>query len=173
MVTAAVDGVKGEPLSVLMDKLGQRAAFERSGVRLYQSLIGKVEVVQPPQVDDMLADLQHICDEELSHFLMLSEVIKDMGGDPTAQTPCADVSGVAALGLLQVITDPRTTVAQSLEAIQTAELTDNACWELLIDLAGQSGHDKLVGPFQQALTAEQEHLTMVNRWLRHCVIEQA
>lgn len=45
---------------------------------------------------------------------MLSEAIVDMGGDPTAQTPCADVSAVAAMGLIQVLTDPRTTLAQGL-----------------------------------------------------------
>src|SRR5690606_1425878 len=105
----------------------------------------------------LLADLQHIMEEEFQHFQMLTEVIGEMGGDPTSQTPCADISAVAAMGLIQVLTDPRTTLAQGLQALLTAELTDNAAWELLIELAEQGGHDELVPPFQKALSSETEH----------------
>lgn len=57
-------------------------------------------------------------------------------------------------------------MAQSLEALLTAELTDNACWELLIELASQEGHKQLDVPFREALAAEQEHVVKVTNWLR-------
>ena len=60
--------------------------------------------------------------------------IQSLGGDPTAQTPAADVTGVEGMGLMQVLTDPKTTVAQALHAILVAEMTDNAAWEELIEL---------------------------------------
>lgn len=172
IATTAIDGLKGEPLPLLMDKLGQRTAFERTGTRLYEALIRKVEAVQPPQVDLMLTDLRTIRAEELSHFQMLVQVIRELGGDPTTQTPGADVSGVAALGLLQVITDPRTTLTQSLEAIQTAELTDTACWKLLIGLVDKTGHKKLAAPFRAAHEAETRHVETIKRWLETCMLEQ-
>lgn len=173
-VTETVVGkLKGKNPEVLFDKLGERAAYERSGVRLYQAMISKVKVTPHPEQAALLADLDHICEEEFQHFQMLSGVIADMGGDPTAQTPCADVSGVASLGMIQVITDPRTTLAQCLQALLSVELTDNACWELLIELAEQGGHDELIAPFQKALASEQEHETMIKQWLRNMVMEEA
>ena len=67
--------------------------------------------------------------------------------DPTAMTPCANTAGVASMGIMQVITDPRTTVPQCLSAILTAELADNAGWELLIQLANEMGQDDMVAQF--------------------------
>jgi ferritin-like metal-binding protein YciE len=52
-------------------------------------------------------------------------------------------------------------------------MTDNACWELLIELAEQGGHDELIPPFQKALASEQEHETVIKQWLRKMVMEEA
>ena len=59
------------------------------------------------------------------------------------QTPCADVTGAESIGLLQVVSDPKTTVDQSLHAILVAELADNAGWEELIALAREMGQDDM------------------------------
>jgi rubrerythrin len=173
LLSTAMDKMTGKSPEVLIDKLGQRLAFERSGVRLYEALITKVETMGHTRRDELCMDLRRIRQEEFEHFQMLTSVIQDIGADPTAQTPCADISGVASLGLLQVITDPRTTVAQSLEAILTAELTDNACWELLIELATEVGHEKMAAPFRDALLAEQQHLVTIKQWLRETVLTEA
>lgn len=77
------------------------------------------------------------------------------------------------MGILQVITDPRTTLAQSLQALLTAEMTDNAAWELLLELAEKGGHDDMIEPFKEALTAEQEHEATIKQWLRKMVMEEA
>src|SRR5690606_30308734 len=126
-----------------------------------------------PDNAELLTDLNYICKEEYQHFQMLTEVIQEMGADPTAQTPSADVSGVANLGILQVITDPRTTVAHGLEALLTAELTDFACWELLIELVGATGHEKLKAPFSKALAAEQDHTARITRQLKLATLSTA
>lgn len=173
LAKTAMGKLKGQNPEVLLDKLGQRLAYERSGVRLYQAMIGKVLAAGHPNSGQLLADLQHICEEELNHFKMLDQAIRELGGDPTAQTPCADVSGVASLGMIQVITDPRTTVAQSLETMLSVELTDNACWELLIDLVAQAGHDQLVERFRGALVNEEQHEVMITRWVRESVLAEA
>lgn len=173
LAETAVGKLKGQSPELLFDKLGERAAFERSGVRLYQAMISKVKVVPHAEQAALLRDLEHICEEEFRHFEMLANTIEEMGGDPTAQTPCADVSAVATLGILQVITDPRTTLAQCLQALLTAEMTDNAAWELLIELARKGGHDDVLEPFQQALASEQEHEVMIKQWLRKIVMEEA
>ena len=184
--------------SVLMDKVGERIAFERGGVRLYEALLAKYDAVSrtgdvlpaasdvhevahaqglavlaPVEGEAPAETLHRIRAEELAHFRMLCEAMTQLGGDPTAQTPCADVTATASMGIMQVLTDPRTTLAQCLNAILTAELTDNAGWELLIQLAEQAGEAELVGRFLGALAQEQEHLVTVKGWLTALVTQGA
>ena len=92
--------------------------------------------------------------------------MEKLGGDPTAQTPCADVSAVAASGFMQVLNDPRTTLAQCLNAMLAVELADNAGWELLADLAEDAGQSDMASQFLAALAEEQEHLVIVKGWLK-------
>jgi len=88
-----------------------------------------------------------------------------LGGDPTAQTPCADATATASMGIMQVVTDPRTTLAQSLNAMLIAELADNAGWELLIALAQEAGKTEIAELFEDAMAEEQEHLVTIKSWL--------
>jgi len=151
------------PLMLLMDKLGERLAFERSGTRLYDALMVKCKAAG---AKIPAKELQHIRDEEAMHFALCGAAIQSLGGDPTEQTPCADVAGVEGMGLMQVLTDPRTTVPQALHAILVAEMTDNAAWEELIELAQPMGNDDLVARFQKAQANEAEHLEKVRAWYK-------
>ena len=86
-----------EGLVVLLDKLGERPAFERQGTRLYQVFLQKFEAL--PEDDELgptAEDIRHICDEELEHFTKLQKAITRLGGDATVQTPSADIAGVLA-----------------------------------------------------------------------------
>lgn len=178
-----------EAVSVFMDKLGERLAFERTGTRLYDALITKYLALSNaqeeipvaaangnggmPQGDDALLTLRKIRADELSHFQLLAHAVETLGGDPTALTPCADVTAAASIGLMQTITDPRTTFAQCLNTILTAELTDNAGWELLSELATQAGQPALAEQFQEALETEAEHLETIRSWLVTLVTQAA
>jgi ferritin-like protein len=154
--------------AVLMDKLGERLAFERSGTRLYEALMVKCEAAKAPIP---LEDLQHIRDEEHMHFALVGAAIQSLGGDPTAQTPAADVTGVEGMGLMQVLTDPKTTVSQALHAILVAEMTDNAAWEELMDLTARAGKDDLVEHFSKAHEEEIEHLEKVRAWYKEATLD--
>lgn len=160
-------------MAVLLDKLSERLAFERMGTRLYDALINKCEALGESSPGPTLADLRRIRDEEARHFMLLNGAITELGGDPTVQSPCADVAAVASLGILQVLTDPRTSVPQCLQAILTAELTDNDGWRMLIDLSATLGHAELAAEFQKALDNEEEHLASVRGWLSEEVLKQA
>ena len=159
--------------SLLADKLSERLAFERTGTRLYDALIGKCEALGGSEMGPTLAELQEIRDEELRHFHLVHGAITSLGGDPTVMSPCADTAMVSSLGLLQVLTDPRTTVPQCLQAILTAELTDNDGWQMLVNLARAQGHDELADKFQAALANEEKHLARVRAWLSAMLMEQA
>lgn len=161
----ALDKLKGKQPTVLLDKLGERLAFERSGVRLYEALMVKLEAAGPHPGGPTREDLADMREDELRHFGIVKRAIEKLGGDPTTVTPCADVTAVESNGILQVLTDPRTTLNECLGAMLTIELTDNDAWELLMRLARESGHDELADGFEGALTEEQEHLVNVRRWV--------
>src|SRR5687768_9511419 len=154
--------------AVLMDKLGERLAFERAGTRLYDALMVKCAADGAAGIP--AKDLKHIRDEEAMHFALVGAAIQSLGGDPTAQTPSADVAGVEGMGLMQVLNDPKTTVAQALHAILVAEMTDNAAWDELIELASQAGTDDLVARFTKARENEAEHLEKVQAWYKDATL---
>ena len=156
--------VAGNRPQVVLDKLGERLAFERNGVRLYDALITKFMATQDVPGSVTLDQLNHHRVEEAEHMALVKECIEQLGGDPTVQTPCADVAAVEGSGLMQVITDPRTTFMQSLHAILVAELADNAAWEELIEMARHMGHEDMVARFEEAAAHEQEHLENVKQW---------
>lgn len=165
--------VSGHRPQVLIDKLGERLAFERSGVRLYEALIARCFLISDDLPPDMLETLQDFKEEELQHFKLVHDAMMSMGADPTAETPSADVAGVEGSGLVKVITDPRTTLPQALHAILAAELIDNAGWESLIELVSGLQQDDLVEQFQQALDSEELHEEQVKRWLNDLTVAEA
>ena len=163
------EGIEG-----LLDKLGERLVFERQGTRLYETVLQKCEaLVVEDEAGPSIEDLQHICDEELEHFKMLQQAITKLGGDATMQTPSADIAGVLSLGMVQVVSDPRTTVPQMLQALLNAELLDNDGWQLLGDLAAELGQDELEEQCRKALEEEQEHLEKVREWVLSMAFDQA
>jgi ferritin-like metal-binding protein YciE len=173
VVEATVQAVQGKRPAVLVDKLGERLAFERSGTRLYDGLLAKLDASAAWPGGPSRDELVEHREDELRHARMLEDVIESLGADPTVETPCADVSGVASMGLLQVVADPRTTLPQCLEAVLTAELTDAAGWELLIELARAYHLDDAVEAFEAALDQEQHHVESVRAWLSAGVLRDA
>ncbi|HEY8517672.1 MAG TPA: ferritin-like domain-containing protein [Candidatus Binatia bacterium] len=177
MVKSAVGALSGESVAELLDRLSQRLAFERSGSRYYEGLITKFKVAQAanmiPDGGPTLDDLVRFHDDEMRHFALLKTAIEDLGGDPTVQTPAADVAAVTGMGIGPVINDPRTDFWQALEAILVAELTDNDSWDMLIQVVAGLGYDDLATRFTVAKTDEDEHLSNVRIWLQQHAMRQA
>lgn len=166
------EALSGHRLHILLDKLGERAAYERSGTRLYDAALLKLAGHNLPAGMD-LAQVREIRDEEARHFMMLVESIEALGGDPSAQTPCANMTAVQSQGLLQALGDPRITLPQILQTLLAAELIDGASWELLIELCNGFGLEEMAERFTTALAAENRHLANVRAWLSAVVGESA
>lgn len=169
----ALEKLQGQQPTVLLDKLAERLAFERTGARLYDALIVKLDAASVHAGGPTRADLERIRAEEVRHMGVVRDAIEHLGADPTVVTPCADVAGVASLGLVQALSDPRTTLTQGLDTILTAELTDNAAWSLLIELTASMGFDELADRFRVCLAEEEEHLASVRSWLSIALLGQA
>lgn len=164
LLKGLAQGLSPQKMQLFIDKLGEREAFERTGVRLYEALISKVRATSGPSLPDV-QELVDIREEELRHFQLVRRCLEELGADPTAETPCADSVGVASRGLMQVVVDPRTSVPQSLSAILTAELTDNEGWHLLIKMSRGLGFEDLTSQFEAAAAKEKRHLEKVRNWV--------
>jgi hypothetical protein len=161
----ALRGAQGLRPTQFVDKLGERLAFERTGVRLYTALISKFDAFGGFEGGPSREALVEIMNEEYQHFTLLSEAVVKVGGDPTVVTPSADLHATMTAGVMAVMVDPRTTFVQSLEAALIAELADNAAWETLHELAVQNGEDELADRFEMAQREELVHLENVKSWL--------
>lgn len=155
--------ITGKRMQVLVDKVAERMAYERGGTRLYDAALAKVAALAagtPVSIERV----RQIRDQEAQHAELLRQALIELGADPTAQTPSADLTGVQSMGLMQAVTDPRTSLAQTLSSLLAAELIDVASWEMLSRLARSMGHDELAERFDVALEQENDHLTTVTGW---------
>ena len=107
----------------------------------YEALIAKHDAYRDYDGGPQRRELVKIRDEEHAHARMLDGLIAELGGDPTALTPSADLVAVESLGIQKAIADVRTTLDQALHAILVAELADNAGWDMLCDLADAANQD--------------------------------
>lgn len=166
MFKSTMEKATGRNPEVFINKLGQRLAFERSGARLYDAAIRKCSWLEQSgeTLPFRLGELEHIRNEEVEHFLLLKQCMEEIGADPTAVTPDADVSGVVALGYSRALNDPRTTVSQCLDLLLELELADNAAWEMLVVLARDMGMDDMAKKFHRAEEQEDRHKQKLYAW---------
>jgi rubrerythrin len=162
---SALSQEKIEP-EFLMDKLGERLAFERMGVRLYDGLLQKLESDGQYPKGPTRAELEKIRAQELEHFELVQRTIGLLGGDFTAVTPSAALVATESMGIGMVVSDPRTTLPDCLHAILVAELADNTGWEQLCEIAERVGHPDLAQAFERCYEQEREHLESVQSWLQ-------
>jgi rubrerythrin len=173
IVKTAINGLSGRvrslklgrvSLATLIDQLGQRLEVEETGVLLYDEVLGRRDV------DAALAQkLRHIRDEEAKHVKLVRQALRELGGDPREKTPSADAAAVESSGLLKEIQRVDAPLTHILHTLLTAELTDNAGWELLSVIARSAGYPAYAARFERALLEEQEHLIVVRDALARAV----
>jgi rubrerythrin len=173
MAKTLLEKVQGHKPTVFIDKLGQRLAYERTGVRLYDALLAKYDAATVHDGGPTRAELESIRADEHRHMLIVRDAIAHLGADPTAMTPCADVTGVASLGWIQVLSDPRTTLTQCLDLMLAIEVTDVEGWTMLTDLATSLGFDDLAARFRDASLQEATHAMRMRGWASLAVLGQA
>jgi demethoxyubiquinone hydroxylase (CLK1/Coq7/Cat5 family) len=149
----------------VLDKLGARLQFERTGTRLYDALISKLDAYGGFDGGPSRQQLIEIRDQEHGHALLAQELIRSLGGDPTMVTPCASLQATASRGIVDVLVDPRTSLIDCLETILVAELADQDSWAALARSAESLGDAALTAKITQAQQTELQHLKKVRGWL--------
>jgi len=149
----------------VLDKLGARLQFERTGTRLYDALISKLDAYGGFEGGPSRQQLLEIREQELAHALLVQELIRSLGGDPTVVTPCANVQATASKGICDVLVDPRTSFIDCLETILVAELADQDSWAQLARAVEPLGDSGMSSKIAQAQQTELEHLAKVRGWI--------
>lgn len=146
----------------VLDLLNERLTFEREGVKLYDTVIGKVRAAGRPEANKLLEQLQEHRDQEKEHEEWLEEQIRSLRGDTHAKTDMALLAARESEGISKVITED-TALSHLLHALLTAELADNAGWDLLVELADEAGDSEAKRQFRKRLHHEEEHLIFLRR----------
>ncbi|APR84795.1 Hypothetical protein A7982_10144 [Minicystis rosea] len=146
----------------LIDLLNERLVFERSGVKLYDTIVGNMERSKNPEVAGMLQTMREHRDEEKEHATWLEAQIRALGGDAQAKTEMGELVAAESAGVERVVTTDQNLMHQ-LHALLTAELVDNAGWELLLQLADEADDDDARREMRRRAHHEAEHLMFVRR----------
>ena len=166
LATAAALKLKGgiDPVQ-LIDALGERLAFERSGVRVYEALLSKLEAFGEFKGGPTREELLHILTEEYEHFRLLEGTLLHLGADPTAVTPSANATATMTSGIVSAVLDPRTNLTHCLEGALMLELADNESWETLVHMTRSAGQTKIADSFEEASAQERDHVLNVREWV--------
>ena len=158
----AMKKLAAKNLGRVLDLLHERLAFERAGVKLYDTILPRMRSSGDPGVQGMLEGLQHNRDEEKAHEEWLEDQIRALGGDDHAPSEKSILVTAESEGIEQVILrDPN--LLHDLHALLTAELADNAGWDLLVQLAAEFGDRDAKKEFKKRLHEEEEHLVLVRK----------
>lgn len=154
---------KKNPFKVI-DLLNERLAFERAGVRLYDLLLGRLRASADPAMEKLGDEMQEHRDEEKEHEEWLEEQIRALGGDARSPSEHSILVETESEGIERVIRRDQS-IAHDFHALLTAELADNAGWDLLVQLADEFGDRSAKKEFKKRLHEEEEHLLFARKVL--------
>jgi rubrerythrin len=146
----------------VIDLLNERLVFERAGVKLYDAILQNMKRSSNPEVARMLPSMQEHREHEKEHEEWLEQQIRSLGGDAHAKTELGELITAESAGVEKVVTTDQNLVHQ-MHALLTAELVDNAGWELLLELADDADDADARREFRKRAHHEEEHLIFVRR----------
>ena len=147
----------------VLDLLLARLAYERAGVKLYDTILARMRASGSQDVMRMEQEMAEYRDEEKEHEEWLEEQIRAAGGDAHGDSEMARLEETEASGVEQIVLGGREPLSKMFHALLVAELGDNAGWDLLAQLAAEAGDHEAKRAFKKRLHDEEEHLLFVRR----------
>jgi rubrerythrin len=115
------------------------------------------------EFDRLVAQMQEFRDQEKEHEEWLEEQIRALGGDAHAETDKSQLIKIESQGIEKVVFEADGDVSHLFHAIFTAEMVDNAGWQLLLELADMADDDVARRAFSKRLHEEEDHLILMRR----------
>ena len=159
-----MDKLAKKNVAKVIDLLSERLAFERSGVKLYDTLHARLRVAKDPALKALLEQVEHNRDEEQEHVEWLEEQIRALGGDAHTPTERSVLVRAESEGVERVMRRDDS-IPHDFHALLTAELADNAGWDLLVQIADEFGDPAAKKEFKKRLREEEQHLLFVRKTL--------
>lgn len=148
-------------------KLGERVAFERLQIRLYEALLAKHRALGAYEGGPSRADLQRMLDQERAHLELLHEVLDTWGLPSSVTAVFANALAKSVTGSVsKVLLQSRTSLLDALEAILVAEFADRHGWTALIELGEASGQHVWSERFRAAERDEAAQVRQLWGWIR-------
>lgn len=147
----------------VIDVLTERLVFERTGVKFYDAVCQKIEQSEDQQIKRMLGKMREFRDEEKEHADWLETQIRELGGDPNAKTEKAALVETESRGFEEILLDGHEEIPHLFHALLSVELSDNASWALLVELAEEADDEEAKRQFKRYLHQEEDHLDFVKR----------
>ena len=114
-------------------KLRECLSFERSGIGLYEVLVGKCEHAKELML--VQDELVHYLEDEREHVAYLERLLEELDGTDTGSLPGDLPSEAVRETLHNLVIDSLAPVIQNLEVLLFSELIDSFHWQLLLELA--------------------------------------
>jgi bacterioferritin (cytochrome b1) len=148
----------------VIDVLCERYCFEVKGIDLYEKALEVIQASGDDNVMRMYDEMQEHCEEEREHATWLEQEIRALGGDPNAKTELVKLVEIESKGIEDIVM-ASSSLVHVFHGLLTAELADNAGWELLVQLADEAGDRDAKREFKKRLHQEEEHLIFVRKAL--------
>jgi hypothetical protein len=164
-----------KPLAnVPIDLLYQALETEKGGVQIYSTALRCVSN------KDLKTEWQEYLEQTKTHVQVVTNILRDLGLDPNAETPGRKVvryigaSLVKAMELALRCADPQAAEIVAAECVVLAETKDHLNWALIGELSKNAGPDEaaLLKPaYEQVEDEEDEHLYHTTGWTRELWIQ--
>ena len=142
----------------VIDLLTERLAFERTAVKLYDSIVLKLGRRTDPEIARLMPQLKEHHDQEREHEAWLEVEIRVFGGDTHAETDLSRLIEIESEGFEKVVHCGDGEPVHLLHALLSVELVDTSGWQLLLELADAAEDDDARRGFRQRLHEEEDHL---------------
>ena len=157
--------------TVPTDLLYQALETEKGGVQIYSTALRCVIN------KDLKEEWQKYLDQTKTHVQVLTDVLRELGFDPNAETPGRKVvryvgtSLVKAMELALRCADPHAAQIVAAECVVLAETKDHLNWELIGELVKNADAALLKAAHDLVEDEEDEHLYHTTGWTRELWIE--
>jgi bacterioferritin (cytochrome b1) len=145
-----------------VDLLSERLAFERATIELYDSVLTKMRRLRDPVSIRLIAPLEDFREHEKEHTRWLEEVLRQLGATGNERTGLTELAWRESSGIERAIRNDEEAI-HLVHALLSAELVDNAGWELLLELADEADDEFARREFLKRLHEEKEHLFELRR----------
>lgn len=144
--------------------LCERLEGERAAVMLYDAVIGKLRTSNEEGARRILPTIHEHRNEACEHEEWLAKTIESLGGSPHVRSAEAELVRRESAGMIDIVRNDDD-MQHLLHALMSAELLDNAGWDLLVELADEANDIEALRELERRKSEQEDHLVFLREAL--------